>query len=186
MRKLNYQGMGQVFESIIRVQIIVASIALSLLMFTQVITRYFFDSPFPGIEEVAILLGVWIYFPAMGYATKTKDHIYGGIVELVVKDEYTLSVIRFVIYLISIVSAAVFCYFAVKYAYSVFDKGRLSISLRWYRYLWSTSMALGFILMLGYFLLDAVKEWNALLAMKGQRKALEVNGITQVTKGASK
>ncbi len=186
MRKLNYRQVGQILESIIRIQIIVASIGLSLLMFTQVITRYFFNSPFPGIEEVAILFGVWIYFPAMGYATKTKDHIYGGIVELLVKDEYILSVIRFVIYLISIVSAAVFCYFAVKYAYGVFEKGRLSISLRWYRYLWSTSMALGFILMLVYFVLDAVKEWNDMLLMKVQRRELAVGCLNPINKGVSK
>ncbi|MGF1750098.1 MULTISPECIES: TRAP transporter small permease [Vibrio] len=185
MSEQSYQRVGKILESIIRMQIIVASVGLSILMFTQVVTRYFFDSPFPGIEEVAILLGVWIYFPAMGYATKTNEHIYGGIVELLVKDEYILSVIKFIIYLISIFSAAIFCYFAVNYAYGVFDKGRVSISLRWPRYLWSTSMAFGFVVMLAYFFLGAIRQWNTVLTMKALRKRVDTSAINPENKGTS-
>ena len=185
MSEQNYSRTGKILESIIRMQIIIASVGLSILMFTQVITRYFFDSPFPGIEEVAILLGVWIYFPAMGYATKTNDHIYGGIVELLVKDEYVLSIIKFIISIISIFAATVFCYFAIKYAYGVFDKGRVSISLRWPRYLWSTSMAFGFIVMLTYFCLNSLREWNAILAMKALKENIDTRDIGPENKGTS-
>ncbi|MDN3684974.1 hypothetical protein QW180_20945 [Vibrio sinaloensis] len=49
-------------EMLLRFIMISSAISLSLLMFFQVILRYVFDSPFTGIEEVALLLGVWVYF----------------------------------------------------------------------------------------------------------------------------
>ncbi|WP_428776368.1 TRAP transporter small permease [Vibrio sp.] len=147
-------------------QIVIAALGLAFLMFVQVIMRYMFDSPFSGIEEIAILLGVWIYFPAMGYATRTKEHIYGGVINLIVKDELKLAWIKFVTYLLCVISAVVFGYFALKYAINIYDKGRLSISLRWPRYLWTFSMAVGFILMLVYFVLDVFDSVKSIRSLK--------------------
>lgn len=39
--------------------IVLAGLGLAALMFTQVLLRYVFHSPFVGIEELALLLGAW-------------------------------------------------------------------------------------------------------------------------------
>ncbi|WP_228550626.1 TRAP transporter small permease [Endozoicomonas sp. OPT23] len=137
---------------------IFAGVGLSCLMFAQVIMRYFLDSPFAGIEEVAILFGVWIYFLGMGYATKAKEHINGGIVSLLVTDPYKLKILDLVRSLVCMLAAIVFGYFACKYALFVIEKGRMSLYLQWPKGFWSGSMILGFTMMVGYFLLDAVRN----------------------------
>ncbi|MGY8871070.1 MAG: TRAP transporter small permease [Pseudomonadales bacterium] len=152
----------QILDWIFRVLMIMAGLGLSFLMFGQIIMRYVIESPFAGIEEAAVLLGVWIYFLGMGYATRVREHIHGGIVTLIITDPYKINMIRFAGSIISMTAACIFGYFAFKYALFVIDKGRMSINLQWPRGLWSGSMIVGFSMMAGYFLLEAINEFRAL------------------------
>ncbi len=154
------------FDLGFRALMIFAGLALAVLMFAQVVMRYGFDSPFSGIEEVAILLGVWIYFLGMGYATRTQEHIHGGIVSLVVKDPFKMALVRFFSNIVCVIAAGVFGYFAIKYSLFVLEKGRLSLYLRWPKGLWSASMIAGFSMMTGYFLVHAVNELRGILRMR--------------------
>ncbi|WP_136679843.1 TRAP transporter small permease [Neptunomonas sp. XY-337] len=149
---------------------ILAGLGLALLMFTQVVLRYLLNSPFSGIEEASILLAVWIYFLGMGYATREREHIHGGIVSLVVKDPYKVKLIRFIGSITCMLAAILFGYFACKYALKEIDKGRVSINLRWPRGIWSASMIVGFAMMVGYFLLETINEWRDIRRMKRSQK----------------
>ncbi|MEH6578660.1 MAG: TRAP transporter small permease [Amphritea sp.] len=150
-----------------------AGLMLAVLMFAQVVMRYVLESPFTGIEEVSILLAVWIYFLGMGYATREREHIHGGIVSLVVKDPYKVSIIRFAGSIICMIAACIFGYFACKYALKEIDRGRLSVNLHWPRGLWSGSMIIGFAMMVGYFLLEAINEFCDLRQTYRSRKSQE-------------
>ncbi|MEH6650820.1 MAG: TRAP transporter small permease subunit [Motiliproteus sp.] len=149
-----------------RALMVTTGLALAFLMFAQVIMRYILESSFTGIEEVAVLLGVWIYFLGMGYATRVHEHIHGGVISLIVSDPLKLGVIRFAGSIISMIAACIFGYFACKYALFVIDKGRLSINLQWPRGLWSGSMIVGFSMMAGYFFLDAANQFIAIRALR--------------------
>ncbi|MEH6473523.1 MAG: TRAP transporter small permease subunit, partial [Halopseudomonas sp.] len=155
-----------VLDWIFRAMMILAGLGLAALMFAQVVMRYVLESPFAGIEEAAVLLGVWIYFLGMGYATRVREHIHGGIVSLVVSDPFKIRLIRFIGSVICMIAAAVFGYFACKYAFFVIEKGRTSINLKWPRGLWSGSMIIGFAMMMGYFLLEAINEFRDLRASR--------------------
>ncbi|WP_299177661.1 TRAP transporter small permease [uncultured Neptuniibacter sp.] len=147
---------------IFRSLMLTTGLGLALLMFAQVIMRYVLQSPFNGIEEAAILLAVWIYFLGMGYATREREHIHGGIVSLVVKDPFKVNMIRFVGSITCMIAAIIFGYFACKYALKEIDRGRVSINLRWPRGFWSASMIVGFAMMVGYFLLETINEFRDL------------------------
>jgi len=156
----------QVLNMVFRTMMFLAGTGLALLMFGQIIMRYVLESPFTGIEEAAVLLGVWIYFLGMGYATREREHIHGGIVSLIVADPYKIVLIRLSGSLISMVAACIFGYFACKYAIFVLEKGRMSINLQWPRGLWSGSMIVGFAMMVGYFLLESINEYRELLRLR--------------------
>lgn len=141
-----------------RAMMIVAGLSLAGLMFVQVVMRYGLDSPFSGIEEVATLLGVWIYFLGMGYATREREHIQGGIVSLLVSDPFKIRLIRFFSSCVCVIAAGVFGYFAIKYSLFVLGKGRLSLYLHWPKGIWNASMIVGFVMMAGYFLIQAITE----------------------------
>ena len=51
-----------IVQRILYVFIIAFGLALAGLMFTQVVLRYAFASPFVGIEELSLLFGAWFYF----------------------------------------------------------------------------------------------------------------------------
>ena len=91
-----------------RTLMILAGLGLAFLMFAQVIMRYVLESPFTGIEEASILLAVWIYFLGMGYATREREHIHGGIVSLVVKDPFKVKIIRFFGSITCMIAAIIF------------------------------------------------------------------------------
>ncbi|MBA4502224.1 TRAP transporter small permease [Marinobacterium marinum] len=160
--RINLASITEFLHTAYKVMMFLAGFGLAALMFAQVILRYFFDSPFAGVEEVSILLGVWVYFLGMGYATLTREHIQGGIVSLLVQDPWKLKLIELLALLISLTAAIIFGYFACKYAIFVIEKGRSSIYLRWPKGLWSASMIAGFGMMCICFLVQAGKAWNEL------------------------
>lgn len=152
------QGLNLTFRSLM----VFAGLALAVLMFSQVIMRYVLESPFTGIEEASILLAVWIYFLGMGYATREREHIHGGIVSLIVKDPYKVGWIGLFGSIVCMIAAIVFGYFACKYALKEIDRGRVSVNLRWPRGIWSASMIVGFAMMVGYFLLEIINQFREL------------------------
>lgn len=155
---------------VFRAMMLCAGLGLAFLMFSQVIMRYVLESPFTGIEEASILLAVWIYFLGMGYATREREHIHGGIVSLVVKDPYKVNIIRFIGSITCMIAAIIFGYFACKYALKELDRGRVSVNLRWPRGLWSASMIVGFAMMVGYFLLETINEFRDLRRTRRSRR----------------
>jgi len=161
----------RLLNGMFRIMMVLAGMGLALLMFTQVILRYVLESPFTGIEEASILLAVWVYFLGMGYATREREHIHGGIVSLVVKDPYKVGVIRFIGSITCMLAAILFGYFACKYALKEIDKGRVSVNLRWPRGIWSASMIVGFVMMVGYFLLETINEFSYLRSQSRSSKS---------------
>ncbi|GGK71311.1 TRAP transporter small permease [Amphritea balenae] len=160
---------------VFRIMMVLAGMGLALLTFSQVIMRYVLESPFTGIEEASILLAVWVYFLGMGYATREREHIHGGIVSLVVKDPYKVGVIRFIGSVTCMLAAILFGYFACKYALKEIDKGRVSVNLRWPRGIWSASMIVGFAMMVGYFMLETINEFRDLCSQSLSRKQTRNN-----------
>lgn len=155
-------------EMLLRFIMISSAICLSLLMFFQVILRYVFDSPFTGIEEVALLLGVWVYFSGMAYATKTKEHISGGVIHLIVKNPKYIEMIKLFGYVVSLTALVFFSYLAMEYVMKIFDRGRLSTNLAWPRWVWSSSMVFGFVLSSLYLLLDICRDVHELFKREGR------------------
>lgn len=172
-KKSVFQKIESLFDSFLKAIMIFSGLGLAILMFAQVLMRYGLESPFAGIEEAAILMAVWVYFLGMGYATKERAHIHGGIVSLVVSDPFKIEMIRFIVSIICTIAACVFSYFATKYGLFVIEKGRMSLYLQWPKGLWNSSMIFGFIMMMFYFLLQTVKDYRAMLAAKAQNKSIK-------------
>jgi TRAP-type C4-dicarboxylate transport system permease small subunit len=157
-----------VLDYCIRGAMVFTGLGLAILMFTQVIMRYVLESPFAGIEEAAILLAVWVSFLGMGYATKQRSHIHGGIVSLIVHDPVKIEMIRLTVSIICLFTVCIFGYFAAKYGIFVFEKERMSLYLQWPKGLWTASMIFGFLLMAIFFLLQTIKDFRQMLEIKVQ------------------
>ena len=162
------QKLESILDYCLRGAMVFTGLGLAVLMFTQVIMRYVLESPFAGIEEAAILLAVWVSFLGMGYATKQRSHIHGGIVSLIVYDAFKIQMLRFIVSVICLVTACIFGYFSAKYGLFVIEKERMSLYLQWPKGLWTASMVFGFLLMSIYFLLQTLKDFRQMLDIKDQ------------------
>lgn len=143
---------------IIAIAMVLSTIALGLLMATQVVMRYGLESPFLGIEELAPMLALWAYFLGMIYATRDQDHISGGIIALIFKNRTLIQAIRLAGSFACLLAVCVFGYFALKFAQFNLDLHRKSIYMRWPKYLWDFSMVTGFALMAFYYCLQIIAE----------------------------
>ena len=66
-----------------RAIMILCGIALTGLVFTQVITRYFFSMSLFGIEELATFSAVFLYFFGISHGAWERGHISASLVELI-------------------------------------------------------------------------------------------------------
>lgn len=84
----------------------ICGIALTVLVFTQVITRYFFSISLFGIEELATFSAVFMYFFGISHAAWERGHISASLVELILpKGRPQLAVEAFASVLTMILSA---------------------------------------------------------------------------------
>ena len=153
-----------VFGRIFYVFIILFGLCLAVLMFTQVVLRYVFASPFVGIEELSLLFGAWFYFLGVAYVTRNGEHIHGGILTMVVKNRNTVRAVRLAMTVLSIVACVVFGYYAIRYALFEINTGRLSSYMRWPKGWWSASLIFGFIGTVAYMVLQALNQFLDLRA----------------------
>lgn len=153
-----------IFERIFYVFIILFGLCLAVLMFTQVVLRYVFASPFVGIEELSLLFGAWFYFLGVAYVTRNGEHIHGGVLTMVVKNRNTVRAVRLAMTVLSIVACVVFGYYAIRYALFEISTGRLSSYMRWPKGWWSASLIFGFIGTVAYMGLQALNQFLDLRA----------------------
>lgn len=119
-------------------------LALAFLMVVQIILRYVFIAPFLGVEEVAVLLGLWIYFLGLIYVTRTRQHISSGVLQLFVRGEKGRRAMEIFKLAVCLASSAIFLVFSVQYWIKTADSGRISTYLSWPMTIWVSSMVVGF------------------------------------------
>ena len=144
------------------------AMALAVLMVVTVILRYGVEKPFLAIEEAAVLLGLWLYFVSAAYVTGARAHICGGALHLVVKTEQGRRVVRFLSTLLCLGVSCVALYYAAKYGWFTFDKGRKSTYLQWPKYIWVASMVFGFVVMTLFLILQSRRDFVALREREAQ------------------
>lgn len=168
-----YRGLGVVYSIeakvawIMRVVMFVAMIALGLVMAAQVFMRYVISSPFLGIEEMAPMLALWIYFIGMAYCSRERDHIEGGVMSLVFQDRRILLAFRLLGSVICLVALVVFFKYAWDFTSFNLNLNRKSSYMKLPKYLWDFSMIFGFALMVFYMTLQIFLEARALVTGKG-------------------
>ena len=139
--------MSAILKLLIRIErafIIFFCVALAFLMVVQIILRYVFIAPFLGVEEVAVLLGLWIYFLGLIHVTRTRRHISGGVLELFVRGQAGMRAMEIFKLVVCVASSAIFLVFSVQYWIKTADSGRISTYLSWPMTIWVSSMVVGF------------------------------------------
>lgn len=162
-------GLGPTFDRVegalaatLRALCVTAALSLAFLMIAQVIMRYWLEKPFLGIEETAVLLGLWTYFLGAAYVTRLDEHMRGGVAALIFRRPRALAVVHFFGTFICLAVTLVFSYHFTQYAIFIIQSHRKSSYLGWPTGYWVSSLWLGLILMSCYFALHLLRQWRAM------------------------
>jgi TRAP-type C4-dicarboxylate transport system permease small subunit len=139
------------FQQIIMV---VTSIAIVVLILTQVALRYFFRMPIMGVEELACLCGFWLYFTGAANGSRERSHIKADLLNIMIRNQRALNGVKALISLALIVLAGFFVEWTVSYVLWSMKSWERSPALSIPMVCAQASMLVSAVLMLFYFFVE--------------------------------
>ncbi|MDW7662263.1 MAG: TRAP transporter small permease [Bacillota bacterium] len=141
------------------------TIMLPALVFAQVLLRYVFQIPLMGIEEIMIFPIIWLYFLGGAEASRTRTHIYCGILTLYIKKEKTMALFNVVRSIISLVISLWLTYWSYWFfAYSL-RVWKLSDLVRLPMFFAESALFIGLILISLYTAIELIDMVRNLYSM---------------------
>jgi TRAP-type C4-dicarboxylate transport system permease small subunit len=87
-----------------RAMLSISGLSLTILIFTQVVSRYVFNTAIFGIEELASCIAVWMYFIGCSVGAEQKEHISASLADMFINTpkgkkihEITICIINIII-----------------------------------------------------------------------------------------
>lgn len=90
----NGSGFIDWIEQVQHVVLTVLMVAIAVMVFVQVLLRYVFKAPLMGIEEMLLFPTVWLYFIGGMNASLERSQIVARVLEVFVKKDKTVFLIR--------------------------------------------------------------------------------------------
>lgn len=72
----------------------ITTTVIAVLIFVQVLIRYFLDIPLYGVEEIAAYMAVWLYFVGAGYGVYRGNHISASVMDLILSTQRSKDLFR--------------------------------------------------------------------------------------------
>ncbi|TRZ96342.1 MAG: TRAP transporter small permease subunit [Dehalococcoidia bacterium] len=135
---------------------------ITILMFSEVVLRYVFQSPIFGIEELCILLAMWLYFIGLGYATYDRNHITVDILPVLTKNQRDLRICDLLALLLSLVATGVVVYLTSKYCLFVYGRREITTTYHFSRLWVLVPSVIGSVLMFLHFLVELLQKMGIL------------------------
>lgn len=107
--------------------VVISSLIVLSAICLQIILRYVFQHPLLGLEEIALLVVLWLWFFSMASASEKGFHISGG---LPVTRQSIQDIMQVVYPFICFIVTLAFCYLAYQYCQFVVKEGIASVALR--------------------------------------------------------
>lgn len=136
-----------ILRNLVRVVMIVGSLASTACMVYSVVLRYVFKSNFYGSDEVIMLFAFWLYFMGAVYGSYENSHIKADLLNVYIKNMRTKDFISLIAQLLTIVVNTIVLTWAARYFSSEIAKGGLSTALKIPLVIPKSAVFFGFVLM---------------------------------------
>lgn len=141
-----------------RFVLVVTGALVTILIFVQVVTRYFLGESIFGIEEAASFLAIWLYFIGGAYGAYERGHISASLVDLIVPGDRARQAIKTFTAALTVILAAWMTVWAISYFMLSLQRGPMSLELG-IRMAWvHAAIPLGLILMTFYFAVELLED----------------------------
>ncbi|MCD6363992.1 MAG: TRAP transporter small permease subunit [Synergistetes bacterium] len=149
-----------------RAILVIVSITVTVMVMTQVILRYIFKAPIMGTEELATLVGCWLYFIGAAHASRERSHIKADVLNVIVKNPRRMLWIKFSVTLFTLVMTSIFSKWAWNYILWSIKTPEYSPSLRVPVIYAQISLFLSAVLMAFYTLVELIDYTLQLLGKR--------------------
>jgi TRAP-type C4-dicarboxylate transport system permease small subunit len=136
------------------------ALLLTIMMAFSVFLRYVLDQSFPAVEEICILIGIWLYFVGMVVVTRERSHLTGGVLDLINLTPRVRALIKAFNDLVGLCVLCLFSFYTFKYLLFVMKINRTSTNLEWPIAVYVSAAIFGFVLMVIYKIRDLFMHEN--------------------------
>ncbi len=134
-------------QNIVKVVMIIGSVASTACMCYSVILRYVFKANFYGSDEVIMLFAFWLYFMGAVYGSFENSHIKADLLNVYIKNLRVKDAVGLVAQALTIVVNTIVLIWAWRYFNMELDKWGLSTALKIPLVIPKSAVFFGFLLM---------------------------------------
>ncbi|MCS7232732.1 MAG: TRAP transporter small permease subunit [Synergistetes bacterium] len=146
--------------------LVIVSLVVTFLVMAEVILRYVFARPLMGIEELATLVGCWLYFIGSAHASRERSHIMADVLNVIVKTPRNFLKIKFVITIFTFIMTIIFLQWSWNYIKWALKVPEYTPSLRIPLVYAQVAMLISAILMVFYTFVEIVDYTLQLLGKR--------------------
>jgi TRAP-type C4-dicarboxylate transport system permease small subunit len=161
-----------IWGALVKIQRLVLVIAVCIsttAVFAEVILRYFFNTSFVGIEELAAYCAFWMYFVGASYGAYERSHIKAELTHLIFGNSINYARCRALTSFISFAAAAYivpWAYDYVVWGIEMNEQSRSTLFQSTYPVVYfQLSILVGLCLMSFYFLIECL-QWTRIVMKK--------------------
>lgn len=144
---LTQTAFWNVLQNVVKVVMIIGSVASTGLMVYSVILRYVFKGNFYGSDEVIMLFAFWLYFMGAVYGSYENSHIKADLLNVYIKNLRSRDVVALVAQVLTIVVNTIVLVWSWKYFQMELTKWGLSTALKIPLVIPKSAVFFGFLLM---------------------------------------
>ncbi len=137
--------------------LILVSAMVICTMFAQVVSRYVFEAPIWGLDELTGHIAVWLYLIGSAHGSYERSHIKAEFLHIFIKNQRLLSIVRT---LASALAVMVSCYMIVwsmDYVHWSITKHEVTPTLQIPTVVFQISILISAILMAVYFFVEMLE-----------------------------
>jgi TRAP-type C4-dicarboxylate transport system permease small subunit len=128
----------------------IASICIMLIVVANAFARYVLNVGIFGIEEMIVIIAMWMYWIGGIVATAENQHIRGDMLDMFIKSEKGKLILSLVAQLLTIGGLGLFAWWGIEWTQWNLQIGQRTPGLRWLM-IWSQiPLAISFVAMLLY------------------------------------
>lgn len=139
-----------------RLFMLVAGCIITLLVFIEVMLRYVMGSPLFGVEELIVLIAMWLYFIGASYGAYDRSHIKAELVHTWIKAPKKVALVRSISSGITFILSLIMVSWTYPFFIWSITQGGTSQALLLPMYYSQSAIFVGAILMSVYFFTEFV------------------------------
>jgi TRAP-type C4-dicarboxylate transport system permease small subunit len=147
MKRIEEFSAWRLIIKLLRVILIFCSASAILCIVTSVLTRYILKTSMFGVEEIILLVAMWLYFIGGVYGSYKDNHITADVLSTYVKSEKTKRILRIFVTGLCLVISIILAVWGIIYINWSLQVGGATVGLQIPMIFLRLPLCIGFIMM---------------------------------------